>query len=153
MLFSFEVTVPDNMLGDWSAALQSTGPAWLETFGQYMLERTTQTFDALAHGGTYRGVTWPPFKKQPSKQRGGWGARLLDYTGRLKSSIGKMSGIDENKLILGTDVSYAAQQQKMRSFLFFDVSEDLPTAARIAAEFINKAAQVREPVPHQGQIM
>ena len=150
MPFRFEVKVSEVAIGNLSAALQDAGPAWLETFGQYMLERTSQTFDALAHGGTFRGVTWPPFRRQPSQKRGGWSARLLDDTGTLKSSIRKIFGFEENKLILGADVPYAAWQQQMRPFLFFDDSEDLPTAASMAAEFIKKALVSEKSTGDQG---
>jgi len=139
MPFSFEVTVPDDLVGNWAAAMGGVGQGWLETFGRYMIGRTQETFGALAHGGTYRGVTWPPFRRRPSRRRGGWSARLLDDTGRLKSSIGEIFGVDENRLQLGTAVPYAARQQNTRPFLFFAASEDLPIAAQMAAEFIQKA--------------
>ena len=139
MPFSFEVTVPDDLIGNWAAAMGGAGQGWLETFGRDMIERTQETFSALAHGGAYRGVTWPPFRRRPSRKRGGWSARLLDDTGRLKSSIGEIFGIDENRLTLGTAVPYAARQQNMRPFLFFQASQDLAAAAQIAAEFIQKA--------------
>ena len=139
MSFSFEITANTDVISKWTQALKDAGVAWLETFGKQMLDRTGATFDQLAHGGTYRGVHWPPFRKEPSKSRGGWSARLLEDTGRLRSSVGDIFRVENGRLIFGSRVPYAATQQKLRPFLFFQLPDDAMAATRIATEFIRKA--------------
>lgn len=71
-------------------------------------------------------------------------ARLLDYTGRLKSSIGAVIETEAERMTLRAGAPYAARQQQMRPFLFFQTPDDSNEAARIAAEFISKALSVDE---------
>jgi len=139
MSFRFEVRVPEDELKAWSAAMKKVGGEWLGTFGQQMIDRTLDTFGSLAHGGTHRGVRWLPFKRKPPARRGGWSARLLDDTGRLKSSVGKIFAIAQNRLVIGANVPYAGRQHRMRPFLFFEVPEDVSSAAAVATSFIKKA--------------
>ncbi|GEM_PF-3173713 len=148
MPFRFDVNVPDQVVRGWSASIMNVGSEWLETFGLHMIDRTRETFSRLAHGGTYRGVTWPAFRRKPPASRGGPGARLLDDTGTLKSSVGEIfevaraTSYGSAALRIGAGVPYAWRQQQTRPFLFFQAPDDATTAATIAARFIKKALAV-----------
>lgn len=134
MVFELDTKLPKNIPDAWSAGLQNAKRAALEKFGEHMLHLADSTFGKLASGGTYRGVSWPPFRRKPARP----GPKLLRDTGRLRASVGEVFKIQNGKLLLGTDVPYAAYQQKMRPFLFFETPTDAQTAARMAAQFINR---------------
>ena len=53
------------------AASERAVPIALSRFGTYMLGETGKTFRALRHGGTYRGVTWPPYADQYTRKTDG----------------------------------------------------------------------------------
>jgi len=52
------------------ARVRDLRPAW-NSFHDYMMGETGMTFRALAHGGTYRGVTWKPFADQYTRNTDG----------------------------------------------------------------------------------
>ncbi len=52
------------------ARLHNLKPAW-NSLAVYSMGETAATFRALAHGGTFRGVTWAPFKDQYTRKTDG----------------------------------------------------------------------------------
>ena len=141
MPLSVDIDVHDERLASLVESLGNAGAGWIESFGKYMLDRTAETFERLAHGGTFRGAGWAPFKNKPPARRGGWSARLLDDTGELKAGVGEIFEIRDGSLKLGTRAPYAAGQNKTRPFLFFHLPDDLATAADMAKRFIEKAGE------------
>ena len=105
----------------------------LKEFGVLMINRTMQTFDQLAYGGTYRGVTWAPFSRnyvrRPSGKKVTPQSKLLVDTGQLRASIATGIRITPKGLQLFTTKNYGAVQQKKRPFLFFEPVRD-PDALR-----------------------
>ena len=120
--------------------LQSGTRTWLMQFRQYMNAQTTTTFAALAHGGTFRGVTWPPFRRTPSARRGGAAARLLDFTGALKSDATRGGDVTADTIEWRMTVPYAAAQHAKRPFLFFNIPTDTEKARTLALNFLRGGA-------------
>jgi len=121
----------------WSKAARILGEKWLPEFHEAMVINTEDTFDALAHGGRFRGVTWAPFKRKPPSRRGEWNALLLQDTGKLKREAATtVFRLTSNEIVFGTRLHYAKRQQRMRPFLFFNLPEDTNTAREIAARFL-----------------
>lgn len=98
----------------------------LALFQNYMRTVTVRHFQALAQGGTHRGVYWPYFSPhytvRPSGQRVRPGDAVLQDTRRLLRSV--TSQIDyqiagDTFLTWGTRLRYAAEQDARRPFLFF----------------------------------
>jgi len=139
MVFKLETKLAKKIPDAWSAGLQNAKRAALEKFGEHMLHLADSTFEKLAFGGTYRGVSWPPFKRKPSRP----GPKLLQDTGRLRASVGEVFEVRDGKLLLGTNVPYAAYQQRSRPFLFFETPADARAAARLAARFIGRGLEPR----------
>ena len=118
-------------------------------FSRYMGVMTDNMFKKNARGGVWRGVTWLYFapqytrkdgtvipawggvkkvrgegnvlgRKRPSGQRVGKGDSVVQDTGTLRNNatLGVVH-ITKTKMRIGTNINYAAAQQKMRPFLFF----------------------------------
>jgi len=118
-------------------------------FHRYMGVMTDNTFEKNRLGGTWRGVTWKYFapqytrkdgtvipawggvakvrgkgnvlgRKRPSGARVKDGDSIVQDTGTLRNNatLG-VSHITKTKMRIGTNINYAAAQQKMRPFLFF----------------------------------
>jgi len=124
-------------LSELRKRIATLGEAWLPLFYQHMREVTDSTFTSLSHGGSTRGVWWAPFKHKPPKRRGGWSARLLEDTGRLRrDATAYIRELSPWAIAFGTQTPYASYQQKMRPFLFFELPKDAQRAAQIAREVI-----------------
>lgn len=113
----------------------------LDGIGEYVSERTEKTFDTLAHGGSFRGVNWPPlsknYKKRPSGAKVTPSTRLLDDTGRLKQQAINPRIDNRGAITFEVDLDYAKSVAKRRPFLFFEMPQDLNAAAEIAKKFLD----------------
>jgi len=118
-------------------------------FSRYMGVMTDNMFKKNARGGVWRGVTWKYFapqytrkdgtvipawggvakvrgegnvlgRKRPSGARIQKGDSVVQDTGTLRNNatLG-VAHITKTKMRIGTNINYAAAQQKMRPFLFF----------------------------------
>lgn len=105
-------------LGDFSPVLKE--------FHAYHAREVDSVFDALAQGGTHRGLTWQPWpesalphrrkdgtgmtlgRKRPSGQRVGPQSRLNDDTGALRADIRRnLADRTRARMTYGTDLEYA----------------------------------------------
>lgn len=150
----------DEVLGD------DVRPIWRE-FAQYMRTVTDNTFKALRHGGTYRGVQWDYFADQYTRKSGvtvpAWGGvpkvrgRGV-VKGRKRASGARVSAGDSivqdsmvlrgeaalvltmspGRLRMGTNLSYAKHQARWRPFLFF-TEKDAKEVVNIAVRRLQQA--------------
>jgi len=142
-------------------------PVWRE-FAQYMRTVTDNTFKALRHGGTYRGVQWDYFADQYTRKSDGvtvpaWGGvpkvrgRGV-VQGRKRASGARVSAGDSivqdsmvlrgeaalvltmspGRLRMGTNLSYAKYQARWRPFLFF-TEKDAKEVVNIAVRRLQQA--------------
>ena len=114
-----------------------------------MMGKTDKTFKALAHGGTYRGVTWRPFaassigRRRPSGKIITMQSNLLRDTGRMAAAAGQSQvwadgGFTLHMTTKGAAIAkYAPRQQAMRPFLFYEVPQDSERAAQITKDYID----------------
>lgn len=147
-------------------------PAWRE-FAQYMRVVTDRTFARLRHGGSYRGVTWKGFapqytrkdgtvvpawggiprvdgrglvlgRKRPSGQRLKEGDSLMQDTGAMRGRAALVMRVTGTLLEMGPQgMAYAAEQDRRRPFLFFEVRKDLPVLVKILAKHIQTHAKAK----------
>lgn len=145
---TFDMKNTDVMLTRLHKTVKNPQPI-LKKFHTYMLRRTGLTFRELRHGGSFRGVYWKPFaassigRLRPSGRRITTSSNLLRDTGRLAAEAGTTQNWqDGGRTLLMTtrDVSYGAEQQAMRKFLFFEIPVDNEAGARIAKEEIERPA-------------
>lgn len=120
------------------------------------ITKSQLTFRKLRKGGTYRGVTWEPFRRTPSRRRGGASANLLRDTGRLSSAVATRRYVIGNEIRLITPVEYAGFHQDTpigsggrrastipeRPFTFF-TDADLDYYSRFIAERLTQAFRRR----------
>lgn len=130
----------DRLRDNLRLRLTDARPVW-KRFAQYMRVRTDNTFDRLRRGGSYRGVTWKYFAPQylgqlrPSGARVRDGDAIMQDTMTLRSRAALVMRMTPRSLVLGPQgVRYAAAQQAMRPFLFFDVPTDINQLERLALE-------------------
>ena len=136
-----------------------------KVFHRYMGVMTDKTFDQNRRGGTWRGVTWKYFapqytrkdgtvipawggvakgrgkgkvlgRKRPSGARVQKGDSVVQDTGTLRNNatLGVVH-ITKNKMRIGTNINYAAAQQKMRPFLFF-TKRDAAYLNKLTSDFL-----------------
>ena len=136
-----------------------------KVFHRYMGVMTDKTFDQNRRGGTWRGVTWKYFapqytrkdgtvipawggvakvrgkgkvlgRKRPSGARVQKGDSVVQDTGTLRNNatLGVVH-ITKNKMRIGTNINYAAAQQKMRPFLFF-TKKDAAYLNKLTSDFL-----------------
>jgi len=140
MPLKIEVKAGHERLSSFAEKVRLLGEDWLPEFQGAMIRKTDETFDELAHGGSFRGVTWPWFKRTPPARRGGAGALLLQDTGRLRREAAATIFVrSDSETSFGTLLPYAAAQQKMRPFLFFELPGDAETARDVAINFLRRA--------------
>lgn len=147
--------------------------AWRK-FTQYMRVRTDRTFDRLRQGGSFRGVTWEPFRPQYVRKDGtvvpAWGGikkvrgrgkvkgRLRPSNTYLKRSDSIMQDTmnmrqravttvraTNEEIVYGPTLPYAHAQNERRQFLFFEVPRDLRELVSIFAGHIRRGAQRGRP--------
>ena len=160
------------MLRGIDLASSNPEPAWDE-FAQYMRVRTNDTFQRLRNGGSYRGVTWrgwaPQYTRKdgtvvpawggipkvrgtglvqgrlrPSGRRVAAGDALMQDTGTMKSRAALVMRRTRERLELGPQgVRYAADQDRRRQFLYFEIEKDLPTLVKIMVRHLAEGARGR----------
>lgn len=130
----------------------------------YMHGRISLQFSKLGKGGSFRGVTWQPFKpwyyrnngKQAvplwhgkgklrskhkgSKKRYSKSSKLMQNTGTLKSSIVQDVEFTNAGIKLITACKYAKTQNNMRKFNFF-TPEEIKTISNKASMLASKLFQ------------
>lgn len=162
------------MLDGVNLSAKQSKKAWRK-FTQYMRVRTDQTFDRLRRGGSFRGVTWAPFKPQYVRQDGtvvpAWGGiakvrgrgkvqgRLRPSNTRLtrgdslmqdtmtmrQGAVSTVRATNESIEYGPVGLVYAAAQQRRRMFLFFEVPRDLKELVTIFAGHIRRGAKRGRP--------
>lgn len=77
---------------------------------------------------------------RPSGKRVTADSAVMQDTGRLLRSAGKwIKRLSWNRIDFGTNVNYAARQDKMRRFMFFQIPRDLNEARRICIQHFRVA--------------
>ena len=162
----------DRMLKGIEVKSKDVRKGW-QVFQQYMRVRTDQTFEKLRHGGSFRGVRWkyfaPQYKRKDGtvvpawggipKVRGGGmvqgrrrasgallkkGDSIVQDTETLRKSAAMVQRQTGDVLELGPGgLIYAAYQQRMRPFLFFETPKDLTQLTKIMVTEIRKSAKGR----------
>lgn len=119
-------------------------------FRAYMVAQTDSMFLRLKHGGSRRGVTWAKFKS-PRVPRGGTRfkrrkdgtrvrvrkyvpaevASLMQDSMNLRRNAANAVFAESNtEIAFGSRVAYAARQQALRPFLFFEHPKDTEQLSR-----------------------
>lgn len=140
-------------------------------FQQYMRVVTERTFARNRLGGTSRGVRWKYFAPMYTRKDGtvvpAWGGikkargkgnvlgrirrpgvrlkqgdALLDSTSTLKGRATLTQRIDGRSITMGPGgLVYAAYQDRMRPFLFFETPKDLNVLTKILVRRIREGAR------------
>lgn len=117
----------------------------------YMHARIDLMFVKNKHGGTFRGETWGPFKT-PKVARGGTKtskrtgkkvrkrvpasqASLMQDTMNMRKRATEESQYSKSRMTLGTRVKYAAWQNSMRKFMFFEAPKDVTEIGKMGARY------------------
>lgn len=111
----------------------------------YMDTRTALTFNELAFGGSFRGVTWDYFapesfgQKRPSKEIIEEGSTIMWDTGNLAKEAASVINRSRSQVVLGpvgVSKKYGPFQHALRPYLFIEEGKDDEQIAKIfAGEF------------------
>ena len=137
-----------------------------KNFHKYMQVRIDLMFDRLAKGGSFRGVKWPPFKSEfayrmPTKAKKVWRksstrsgaktektirvytkvpasqAKLMQRTMNLRRNASKrIFQMSKKRVTFGSNIRYAAMQNRLRPFLVFEIDKDLIMARRMIVNYL-----------------
>lgn len=116
------------------------GVTWPWYAHQYTRVTDLVTVPAQGRVPKVRGKGTVKGKKRPSGQRITGRSNLMRDTGRLAAAAGMTLRFSASgkTMILGTNVSYAARQQALRPFLFFQVPQDAQILEQYVIEEIEK---------------
>lgn len=87
---------------------------WTPALKRVKVMLVSETKQNFVRATTPAGKPWKPFKRPPSKKRGGKKAKLLRDTGRLMASVtstgadGHVETLTKVRLVWGTNLKYAA---------------------------------------------
>lgn len=142
----------------------------LGDFAKYMQMATDKTFNALRRGGSFRGVFWGEFKpqyvradgtevpawgnvpradgqglvmgrKRPSGTRLKPGDPIAQDTMNLRAKAATIIALGKDRVVIGPrDIDYAAYQQALRPYLFFENRKDMAVAKRMVYKHLKRKA-------------